>query len=59
MESRMARIVIIGGLDSILDALIGAILVRVLESLAAGYVDPVVAWAPHGGRRTPTTSAPA
>jgi branched-chain amino acid transport system permease protein len=35
-------IVIIGGLDSILGALIGAILVGVLESLAAGYVDPVV-----------------
>jgi len=33
-------IVIIGGLDSIGGTLIGALLVGVLESLAAGYVDP-------------------
>lgn len=35
-------IVIIGGLDSIAGTIVGAILVGVLESLAAGYVDPVV-----------------
>jgi branched-chain amino acid transport system permease protein len=34
--------VIIGGLDSIGGTIVGAILVGVLESLAAGYIDPVV-----------------
>jgi branched-chain amino acid transport system permease protein len=35
-------IVIIGGLDSIAGTIVGAMLVGVLESLAAGYLDPVV-----------------
>ena len=35
-------IVILGGLDSIPGTVIGAFFVGVLESLAAGYVDPVV-----------------
>ena len=35
-------IVIIGGLDSIAGTIVGAILVGVLESLAAGYVDPLL-----------------
>jgi len=35
-------IVIIGGLDSIPGTIVGAILIGVLESLAAGYLDPVV-----------------
>lgn len=35
-------IVIIGGLDSIPGTLVGAIIVGVLESLTAGYVDPLV-----------------
>jgi branched-chain amino acid transport system permease protein len=35
-------IVIIGGLDSIGGTIVGAMLVGVLESLAAGYVDPIV-----------------
>ena len=35
-------IVIIGGLDSIPGVIIGAIFVGVLESLAAGYIDPLV-----------------
>lgn len=35
-------IVIIGGLDSISGTLAGAVLVGVLESLAAGYVDPLL-----------------
>ncbi|HXU87750.1 MAG TPA: branched-chain amino acid ABC transporter permease [Methylomirabilota bacterium] len=35
-------IVIIGGLDSVGGTIVGAMLVGVLESLAAGYVDPVV-----------------
>jgi branched-chain amino acid transport system permease protein len=33
-------IVIIGGLDSIPGTIVGAILVGILESLAAGYLDP-------------------
>jgi branched-chain amino acid transport system permease protein len=35
-------IVIIGGLDSIGGTIVGAVLVGVLESLAAGYIDPLV-----------------
>jgi branched-chain amino acid transport system permease protein len=35
-------IVIIGGLDSIVGTIVGAVLVGVLESLAAGYIDPLV-----------------
>lgn len=35
-------IVIIGGLDSIPGVIIGAIFVGLLESLAAGYIDPVI-----------------
>jgi branched-chain amino acid transport system permease protein len=34
-------IVIVGGLDSILGTVVGALVVGVVESLAAGYVDPV------------------
>jgi branched-chain amino acid transport system permease protein len=35
-------IVILGGLDSIPGCLVGALMVGVLESLAAGYLDPLV-----------------
>ena len=35
-------ILIIGGLDSIPGVMVGAVLVAVLESLAAGYLDPLV-----------------
>jgi branched-chain amino acid transport system permease protein len=35
-------IVIIGGLDSIPGVIIGAIFVGLLESLAAGYIDPLI-----------------
>lgn len=35
-------IVIIGGLDSIPGTIVGGVLVGVLESLAAGYLDPIV-----------------
>ena len=35
-------IVIIGGLDSILGTIVGAFLIGVLESLTAGYLDPLV-----------------
>jgi branched-chain amino acid transport system permease protein len=37
---KLFPIVIIGGLDSIPGALLGALMVGILESLAAGYVDP-------------------
>jgi len=39
---RVFPIVVIGGLDSIPGTIVGAVLVGVLESLAAGYVDPVL-----------------
>ena len=39
---RVFPIVIIGGLDSIAGSIVGALLVGVLESLAAGYLDPVL-----------------
>ena len=35
-------IVIIGGLDSIMGVIVGGVLVGLLESLAAGYLDPLV-----------------
>jgi branched-chain amino acid transport system permease protein len=35
-------IVIVGGLDSIAGAIVGALLIGVLESLAAGYLDPLL-----------------
>jgi branched-chain amino acid transport system permease protein len=35
-------IVIIGGLDSIPGTIVGALIVGILESLASGYLDPVV-----------------
>jgi branched-chain amino acid transport system permease protein len=35
-------IVILGGLDSILGTIVGALAIGVLESLAAGYLDPIV-----------------
>jgi branched-chain amino acid transport system permease protein len=35
-------IVVIGGLDSIPGSIMGAVIIGVLESLTAGYVDPVV-----------------
>ena len=39
---RVFPIVIIGGLDSIAGAIVGALIVGVLESLSAGYLDPLV-----------------
>jgi len=35
-------VVVIGGLDSIPGSIVGAVVVGVLESLTAGYVDPLV-----------------
>ncbi len=39
---RVFPIVIVGGLDSIVGTLAGAFGLGVLESLAAGYLDPIV-----------------
>ena len=39
---RVFPIVIIGGLDSIAGSIVGALVVGMLESLAAGYLDPVL-----------------
>jgi len=39
---RVFPIVIVGGLDSIAGAIVGALIIGVVESLAAGYVDPLV-----------------
>jgi branched-chain amino acid transport system permease protein len=39
---RVFPIVIIGGLDSVAGAIVGALVVGVLESLAAGYLDPLL-----------------
>lgn len=35
-------VVILGGLDSILGAVVGGLIIGVVESIAAGYLDPVV-----------------
>jgi len=34
--------VILGGLDSVLGAIVGGLIVGVVENLAAGYLDPLV-----------------
>lgn len=39
---KVLPIVIIGGLDSIAGCIVGAIIIGVLESLTAGYVDPLL-----------------
>jgi branched-chain amino acid transport system permease protein len=35
-------VVIMGGLDSIIGAVVGGLIVGVVEALAAGYLDPMV-----------------
>ena len=35
-------VVILGGLDSVLGAVVGGLIVGVVENLAAGYLDPLV-----------------
>jgi branched-chain amino acid transport system permease protein len=35
-------VVILGGLDSVLGAIVGGLIVGVVENLAAGYLDPLV-----------------
>jgi len=34
--------VIVGGLDSLLGTIVGALVIGILESLTAGYIDPLV-----------------
>jgi branched-chain amino acid transport system permease protein len=58
---KVLPIVIIGGLDSLPGTLLGALVVGLLESLAAGYLDPLVGggfsitgcefWTPQNPRR--------
>jgi len=38
---KVLPVVILGGLDSILGAIVGGLLIGVLENLAGGYLDPV------------------
>ena len=40
-------VVILGGLDSIIGAVVGGLIVGVVENLAAGYLDPMSAAAPR------------
>jgi branched-chain amino acid transport system permease protein len=35
-------VVILGGLDSIIGAVVGGLIIGVVESFAAGYLDPIV-----------------
>jgi len=35
-------VVILGGLDSVLGAIVGGLIVGMVENLAAGYLDPLV-----------------
>ena len=39
---KVFAVVILGGLDSILGAIVGGLIVGVVENLAAGYLDPLV-----------------
>ena len=41
MGLKVIPVVILGGLDSILGAIVGGLLVGVLENLAGGYLDPI------------------
>ena len=42
MGLKVFPVVVIGGLDSIPGTLVAAVLIGVLESLAAGYADPLL-----------------
>jgi len=42
MGLKVLPVVILGGLDSILGAIVGGIIIGVLENLSGGYIDPVV-----------------
>jgi len=42
MGLKVLPVVILGGLDSILGAIVGGIIIGVLENLSGGYIDPAV-----------------
>ena len=42
IRSLLAPIVILGGLDSLPGTIIAALAVGILESVVAGYIDPIV-----------------
>ena len=42
MGLKVLPVVILGGLDSILGAIVGGVIIGVLENLSGGYVDPIV-----------------
>jgi branched-chain amino acid transport system permease protein len=42
MGLKVLPVVILGGLDSILGAIVGGVIIGVLENLSGGYVDPMV-----------------
>lgn len=42
MGLKVLPVVILGGLDSILGAIVGGIIIGILENLSGGYVDPMV-----------------
>ena len=39
---KVLPVVILGGLDSVLGAIVGGLLIGVLENLAGGYLDPLL-----------------
>jgi len=42
MGLKVLPVVILGGLDSILGAIVGGVIIGVLENLSGGYIDPLV-----------------
>jgi branched-chain amino acid transport system permease protein len=42
MGLKVLPVVILGGLDSILGAIVGGVIIGILENLSGGYVDPLV-----------------
>lgn len=42
MGLKVLPVVILGGLDSILGAIVGGVIIGVLENLSGGYIDPIV-----------------
>jgi len=42
MGLKVLPVVILGGLDSILGAIVGGVIIGVLENMSGGYVDPLV-----------------
>jgi branched-chain amino acid transport system permease protein len=42
MGLKVLPVVILGGLDSILGAIVGGVIIGILENLSGGYIDPLV-----------------